>query len=98
MSVWKKIDGNGDDLMASNGIPGDEPLKVDVAVAPAWNNRTRVSAWNDNVGIEIMVDPAGLAELIDRLTEAQAQQVMAAAGCTMTAHDEAELDPDTVPA
>ena len=71
MSIRTSIPEGDQPIAASNGIPGDEPLSIDVAIAINWNNRTRIAAWTNAVGIEILLDPISLAKLIMQLQLAQ---------------------------
>lgn len=73
MSIWTSIP-EGAPLRATPGIPGEPALELDVAIAPSWNNRTRIAAWNDATDLEIQLEPAALEELIRRLQLALAAE------------------------
>lgn len=48
------------------------------AIAPAWNNRTRLAVWNEDTDLELQLDPGALEELIGRLQLALAAEQGAA--------------------
>src|SRR5262249_14849445 len=50
VSIWTSIPEGAQTIAAATGLPGDEPLEVDVAIAPSFHNRTRIAAWNGETG------------------------------------------------
>lgn len=66
MSVWSSI--NEPALVeASSGIPGGEPLEVDVATAVGFSNRTRLAAWNAEESYEFTLTPEAARNLAAKL-------------------------------
>lgn len=84
MKVWTVLEIEDEQLTAATGMPGDEPLTLEVSVAPGWNNRTRIIASNGDVGLEMLIDPENLSRLVKILQrgERQIQAAIIAGGDT----------------
>ena len=77
MKVWTVLEIEDEQLTAATGMPGDEPLTLEVSVAPGSNNRTRIIASNGDVALEMLLEPENLSRLL-RILQRGEKQIQAA--------------------